>query len=494
MSIHLVWFRNDLRTTDHHPLVAAIEAAKNDGGGVLPIYIVDPHWFARTRLGFQRAGPQRIQFLCESIIDLQTQIESLGSRLAILRGSTADVLKSLFESLPISSIHFCEELPPEEKAIELAVTQLAASHPIEMNLHPPGTLLKMGELPFEIDQTPELFTKFRRIVEKQCDEPPPLARPDSIPSIATDHWNVIEDVPIHSIAMLQADLVERDDRAVIGFVGGETSGLKRLSDYLWETEAIKTYKETRNGMLSRDDSSKFSNWLAHGCLSARQIAAEVRRYETQRVANDSTYWMIFELLWRDYFALMMAKHGAALFQQSGLRGEDQTWNSNEIFFEAWCNGQTGFPLIDANMRELKQTGYMSNRGRQNVGSFLTKNLGVDWRYGAEWFESLLIDYDPSSNYGNWNYVAGVGNDARGFRWFNTLKQSENYDPMGDYVRHWCPELARVPTRWIHQPWKMDHQAQAQCGCIIGDHYPAPIVDLFKSADRHRELYEQAIKE
>ncbi len=135
---------------------------------------------------------------------------------------------------------------------------------------------------------------------------------------------------------------------------------------------------------------------------------------------------------------------------------------------------------------------MSNRGRQNVASFLTKNLGLDWRMGAEWFESLLVDYDPCSNYGNWNYIAGVGNDARFFRWFNILKQSEQYDPDGEYIRHWIPELRSVPNAFIHAPWTMTDAEQARAGCDIGVDYPEPIVDLFASAETGRKLYESAI--
>lgn len=284
-----------------------------------------------------------------------------------------------------------------------------------------------------------------------------------------------------------------DQRGVLDFRGGETAGQDRLNDYFWKTDSLRRYKETRNGMLGADYSSKFSPWLAMGCLSPRQIASEVQRYERERVANDSTYWLIFELLWRDYFAMMVAKHGANVFGVEGLRGEALPWNQDVDSCDLWRTGRTGFPLIDANMRELVTSGFMSNRGRQNVGSFLTKNLGVDWRMGAEWFESQLIDHDPCSNYGNWNYVAGVGNDARGFRWFNTIKQANDYDPEGEYVRYWCPELRDVPNERIHEPWKMDATMQERANCMIGVDYPTPIVDLFESADRHQRLYKKAIR-
>jgi deoxyribodipyrimidine photo-lyase len=159
-----------------------------------------------------------------------------------------------------------------------------------------------------------------------------------------------------------------------------------------------------------------------------------RRYEIERIRNESTYWLTFELLWRDYFQLIALKHGAKLFAAAGMQGIAVPWRRDAVAFERWCTGQTGIPLVDANLRELLATGFMSNRGRQIVGSFLTKNLGLDWRWGAEWFESRLIDYDVASNQGNWCYAAGVGNDARGFRYFDVAIQAAKYDQCGDYVK------------------------------------------------------------
>jgi deoxyribodipyrimidine photo-lyase len=218
----------------------------------------------------------------------------------------------------------------------------------------------------------------------------------------------------------------------------------------------------------------------------------VQEYEQQRVQNDSTYWLIFELRWRDYFRFICAKHGNQIFRQSGLQGFVIDWKEDWERFELWQKGQTGFPLVDANMREIAATGFMSNRGRQNVASFLTKNLGINWQMGAEWFESLLIDYDVCSNWGNWNYVAGVGNDARGFRYFNIPKQSKTYDPTGEYLKHWLPELAPLPPEKIHEPWKLSQEEQNRFGVRLGVNYPHPVVDLIKSAKANERIYEAAV--
>ena len=492
MSIHAVWFWNDYRTTDHEPLLGAIDDARADGGGVLPIVILDPFHFGKTRFGFERIGDHRRKFLRESIIDLRDRIADLGARLAVVEGDTVATFDGLMDRLPIRSLRFHHQYAPEEQKLQRQVLHTAKLHGVPIEVSQPNTLMTPDDLPFEVEDTPEVFSQFRRLVEKKGQFGEPQPAPESIPAIAEADWQFIDTVNPAMVPCLQSDDQSADDRAVLEFVGGETMGLTRLSDYLWKSDAIARYKETRNGMVGPDYSSKFSTWLAHGCLSARHIASEVHRYEDERVANDSTYWMIFELLWRDYFAWMLAKHGNAMFQLGGLRREPLPWLTIDENFDRWQAGQTGYPLIDANMRELARTGFMSNRGRQNVGSFLTKNLFIDWRIGAEWFESALNDYDPASNYGNWNYVAGVGNDARGFRWFNTIKQSRDYDPDGDYVRLWCPELKNVPTRYVHEPWKMPPQVQSDSGCVIGRDYPEPIVDLFESAERHRRIYEKTV--
>ena len=196
-------------------------------------------------------------------------------------------------------------------------------------------------------------------------------------------------------------------------------------------------------------------------------------------------------MWRDFFQFICAKHGDRIFYPSGLQNISIPWKEDWQRFELWQEGKTGFPLIDANMRELAATGFMSNRGRQNVASFLTKNLGINWILGAEWFESLLIDYDVCSNWGNWNYTAGVGNDARGFRYFNTMKQSRDYDRKGKYIKHWLPELASLPGDKVHDPGKLSIQEQKQFGVRLGVDYPRPVVNFFQSVKANEKVYNNA---
>jgi deoxyribodipyrimidine photo-lyase len=217
-------------------------------------------------------------------------------------------------------------------------------------------------------------------------------------------------------------------------IGGERNAAAHLKQYL-ERRLPDSYKETRNQLIGQDYSSKLSPWLALGCISARTIAAELAIYEQRYGANDGTYWLWFELMWRDYFRFLHFKYGRQLYQEKGL-SKLPVVHSDPRKFERWCSGNTGEPLVDAGMRELLQSGYLSNRMRQIVASYWIYDLQGDWRLGASWFESQLIDYDVYSNQGNWLYLAGRGTDPRGGRRFNIAKQTQDHDPRGEYQSLW----------------------------------------------------------
>jgi deoxyribodipyrimidine photo-lyase len=486
----LLWYRNDLRLHDHLPLTQALA----DSVSIIPIYCFDDRQFGQTKFGFPKTGAFRAQFLIESIADLQKSWQARGSNLVIQRGLPEVIIPRLAAKWGINLVYYHQEVTAEEIAVstnlELALNQLK----INCQSFWGQTLHQLQDLPFSLQHLPELFTKFRKDVERDCSMQMPVATPAYLPPFPADLIDAGQNADLFTLPSLEDLGLARpaiDPRGVLVFQGGETAGIDRLNQYFWHQDNLRIYKETRNGMLGADYSSKFSPWLALGCLSPRYIAHQVQQYEQERIANDSTYWLIFELLWRDYFRFICAKHGNQIFKRSGLKGVDLTWQQDWPRFDLWRSGQTGFPLVDANMRELAATGFMSNRGRQNVGSFLTKNLGIDWRMGAEWFESLLIDYDVCSNWSNWNYTAGVGNDARGFRWFNLIKQSQTYDREGKYLKQWLPELAQIPGLKIHEPWQLTTDEQRKFGLTLGVDYPRPVVDLFKSAKANELIYNQA---
>ena len=480
----LLWFRNDLRLHDHEPLHRALEQTAD----IIPVYCFDPRQFGQTSFGFPKTGSYRAQFLLESVADLRASLQAKGSDLLIRHGKPEDVIPTLAKSLQVDAVYWHEEVTSEELAVDTALEQQLAQAKIGYEVYWGATLYHLEDLPFEISRLPKVFTAFRKKVEKNSSIYPTFATPVTLPPLPA-----IDRGELPTLERLGLEKKTPDPRGVLPFKGGEMEGLKRLNHYFWDADKLRVYKQTRNGMLGPDYSSKFSPWLALGCLSPRRIYEEVGAYEAKRVRNDSTYWLIFELIWRDFFRFICAQHGDTVFYLSGLRGLRVAWKEDWPRFEQWTRGETGYPLVDANMRELAATGFMSNRGRQNVASFLTKNLGIDWRMGAEWFESLLVDYDVCSNWGNWNYTAGVGNDARGFRYFNIPKQSKDYDPEGAYVKHWLPELQKVPRKKIHSPWKLEPEEQKRCNVRIGVDYPNPVVNLEKSVRTNEAIYNAALE-
>jgi deoxyribodipyrimidine photo-lyase len=482
MPSTLIWYRNDLRIHDHEALHETLQANSTP----IPLYCFDPRHFGETRFGFPKTGAFRAKFLRESVADLRQSLRSLGSDLVIRSGKPEEVIPEIVKQLKIDTVYWFEEVTAEELQVEQALKAALKSLNVKIETFWGSTLHYPGDLPFDLNQTPELFTQFRKLVEKDETIAPCFPIPKKLPALPAiepgelptlSDWGLVESAA--------------EARATMPFIGGETAGIQRLKSYIWDSDRLRVYKETRNGMLLKDDSSKISPWLSLGCLSPRYVFDEVEKYEHDRVKNDSTYWLIFELRWRDYFRFISAKHGNKIFKSTGMQQLKLPWQQDWQRFDLWREGQTGYPLVDAAMRELATTGWMSNRGRQNVASFLTKNLNIDWRMGAEWFESLLLDYDVCSNWGNWCYTAGVGNDARGFRFFNITKQSKDYDPQGDYLKHWLPELAALSSGQIHEPWKLNQGDQKRLELRLGVDYPNPVVDLFQSAQTNEKRYNEA---
>jgi deoxyribodipyrimidine photo-lyase len=425
----LFWFRNDLRLHDNEALVKAAEM-----GDVIPVYIFDERQFKNHRVGFKKTGVFRTQFLLESVADLRQNLQRIGSNLIVRVGKPERILADLAEDFECEAVFASKEITQEETEVEISLSKRLKPLNIDIELVWAKTLYHARDLPFKFHQLPDVFTEYRKKVEAGTKVRATFNTPKDIGYLPSE----LDLGEIPSIQKLGFENVPAvDSRAVLPFKGGETEALNRLQDYIWDKDLLKTYKETRNGLIGGDYSSKFSVWLSLGCLSPRTVYEEVKRYEQQRVKNDSTYWLIFELIWRDYFHFVALKFGTRIFKASGIKHDlNIEWKHHRPSFDKWVKGETGVAFIDANMRELAATGFMSNRGRQNVASFLVHDLKLDWTWGAAYFESLLIDYDPCSNWGNWNYVAGVGNDPRENRYFNTETQVQKYDPKGIYMKLW----------------------------------------------------------
>lgn len=392
-----------------------------------------------------------MRFLLESVASLRTSLRQLGSELIVRIGKPENILPELADQLNVDAVVAIRETGSEEKIIEDALATLLGHrwNPLEYE-----SILDIDDVQRFARDLPEVFSRFRRQAEKKLEFLMPRVTPSSLGSV--DLPPGFESGPIPDLCSLGYELPCDDERAVLRFRGGEEEGLRRLDEWMFASDNLRFYKQTRNGMLGEQYSSKFSPWLATGGLSASHILHETLRYESERTSNDSTYWLRFELLWREYFRLYMLKHGRSMFQRGGPVESRLEWSNPSGHFEAWRDGSTGIPLVDANMIELSRTGFMSNRGRQIVASFLSKNLDVDWRLGARWFEHCLIDYCPAANWGNWTYAAGVGADPRGFRGFDIARQAANYDSDGSYVSTWLGEsIATLPMEHRHSPWLID---------------------------------------
>ena len=474
----IVWFRQDLRLHDNEALHQAIR----NGDEIIPVFVFDDRTFHGTtrQYGFPKTGPFRAKFIIECVQDLRRNLQRLNSDLIVRTGIPEDILFELAQELKTSWIFCNRERTREEVEVQDVLEQRLWSIGQEIRYSRGKMLYHTADLPFPVTHTPDIFSQFRKEVERGV----PIREPLPTPTEPFADWTFrIDTGTIPTVLDFGHEHDgSQDERAAIQHEGGETAGLARLHHYLWGSDAAATYKETRNELIGPDFSTKFSAWLAMGCLSPKLIYQSLKRYEREVVKNKSTYWIFFELLWRDFFRLQAKKFGNKIFLKGGTKGEiDPSWREDERLFTIWAEGRTGVPFIDANMRELNRTGYMSNRGRQNVASFLVRDLHVNWQMGAEYMESLLIDYDVTSHWGNWNYVAGIGADPREDRYFNPITQANRYDGRGNYVKLWIPELREVPGSSVHRPDTLTRAQQQDYGVILGADYPKAMTPTRKWA-------------
>jgi len=422
----LVWFTNNLRVEDNNALISA----QKNNDRVIAVFCFDPKLFEKDRFGFRKTEKFRAQFLLETVSELKQQLAKLKITLLIYQEQPEEVLSSLVKTYKVDYIYAQKEWTFEERnvydkvGLKLASLNVKLTEVYDQFLYDPSTV------PFEIAYIPRVFSDFRRACEKKStvlsvQEPVEMSIENALAHETT--LPTLQDLGFESFSM--------DHRSAFPFKGGEIQAQQRLQEYFWQTKKLSYYKKTRNGLVGKDYSSKFSPWLANGSISAKSIYHQVKAYEKEVGKNDSTYWLLFELIWRDFFKYISMKHQNDIFKIGGILRKEYTWKTDETSIQNWIEGNTLEPFVNANMIELKETGWMSNRGRQNVASYFAKELQLDWRIGAAYFESMLIDYDVHSNYGNWMYVAGVGNDPRD-RKFNIKLQAERYDKSQKFQNLW----------------------------------------------------------
>jgi deoxyribodipyrimidine photo-lyase len=458
------WIRRDLRLTDNRALVAALAR----GGGVLPVFVLDP---AVLESPAHRDGLERRAFLVAGLRALDGDLRSRGSRLVVRRGDPARVLEGLVAETGAAAVCAEADFTPYARRRDAAVS---ARLPLELapglTVHDPGEVVKPDGRPYTV------FTPFSRAWRAR----PLPVRGQLIPAprrIATPAGPASESLP--------------EAGAVPSFPPGEAEARRRLEAFA--AGAIASYAEGRN-RLDLDGTSALSPYLRFGMLSARE--AVVRASEAaaagRSASRASVEAWIGELIWREFYIAVLRHFPEVRRTAFDPAFRRIRWRKDPAGLAAWQEGRTGYPVVDAGMRQLLATGWMHNRARMIAASFLVKDLLIDWRQGERWFMRLLVDGDPAANGGGWQWTAGVGTDAAPyFRIFNPVLQGRRFDPEGAYVRRWVPELARVPDRHLHEPWTMPAAAQAEAGCRLGRDYPMPIVEHARARERALEAYRRS---
>ena len=422
MKKSIYWFRKNLRLRDNPSLFNAI----NDNDEIIFIYIIDLQTYNPNGLDIHEIGDFRKKFMMESVLDLEKNLKSKKIHLHVFEGDKFKILEEIRSSHGIDTIYCSKEVgwyeeEDEKKLIDKNFELIMSEDP---------HLIEERELPFNLDNLPLIFTPFRKKVEKNSKIRNEIKE---LPTIK----KAIVSTDLKFLSKIEVNNIINHSNTAYPFEGGERNALERLKSYLWESHNIAKYKETRNGLIGTEYSSKFSAYLSTGSISPVTIYHEIKKFEREVKKNSSTYWLIFELMWREFFRYVTKKGKKNIFMINGINGNifNRNFNSDIDLFKKWCNGETGQEFIDANMVELNSTGFMSNRGRQNVASFLINDLDLNWTWGAAYFESKLIDYDVASNWCNWMYMAGVGNNVRNWA-FNPTKQSDMYDKAGKFRSLW----------------------------------------------------------
>ena len=476
------WFRRDLRLQDNTALSAA---ARDSGGAVIPTFVLDDQLLRGADV-----APARIQFMLDCLRDLDDSLRRQGSRLIVLRGNPAAELARLAQMASAGAVYFNRDYTPAALRRDRRVTQALQEAGLRAESFKDSVIFEHSEVLTGNGGPYTVFTPYKRAwlnrlsaggqADAQPLGAPALAPvPDSLATIGLPTLPGAAELGFHVTERLPA--------------GGESEALRRLTHFK-DSGALQAYSAQRD-FLAIEGTSRLSPYLRFGAVSPRQcftvaISTLQRDFPAKHsfspaasdVKKEGADAWISELIWREFYAQILYHFPHADRASYRREYEQLEWGSGDAAldadrFAAWCDGRTGYPIVDAAMRQLNQTGWMHNRARMIVASFLTKDLLLDWRLGERYFMQRLVDGDPASNNGGWQWAAGTGTDAQPyFRVFNPRLQSERFDPDGAYIRRWLPELAHVSLEYLHAPHTMPPLVQAQAGCIIDQDYPAPIVD------------------
>jgi len=448
VSRGLHWYRADLRLHDN----TALQALATRVDQWLPVFILDPRMISGAR-----AGLPRTRFLLDCLDRLRRKLEKRGVPLLLRTGRPEAVLPKLLHETGARILSFNEDVTPFARSRDASVESAVERSGAEVIKRLDRTVFRSSEIRTATGGAYAVYSPYRKSWRRLWQEQPRLpARSMRLPP------------PIPGFG---ADPVPRSFRLGLGDgdrtlpTGGEAAARRRLDRFL--ATAAGSYCENRD-RPDLDGTSRLSPYIRHGAISVRHCfaRAEEAARDDPRLARGIEKWLD-ELIWREFYSAIVEEHPRVLRGNHRREFDSLSWNHDEAGFEAWCEGRTGYPIVDAGLRQLRSTGWMHNRVRMIVASFLTKDLLIDWREGERFFFEHLVDGDPASNNGGWQWAASTGSDAQPyFRIFNPVAQGKRWDPEGRYVRRWIPELRELPDQQVHEPWQSSHASE----------YPPPIVD------------------
>jgi deoxyribodipyrimidine photo-lyase len=446
----LVWFRRDLRDYDHAALHAALEAHR----AVHCAFVFDTEILDALESNTDR----RVTFIWECVRELKAALEARGGGLHVLRGRARDAIPRLARSLGVVAVYANRDYEPQTIMRDTQVAETLRDAGIDFRTRKDQVIFELDEVRTRSGDAFSVFTPYKRawLAKLEPRHIAPLETKRLTPRLAP-----LAAGPMPALEALRFERAEPPLPA--GMSGGARlwkAFRKRLAEYA-----------ARRDFPALAATSRLSVHLRFGTVSIREL---VRHARARRGAGAKTW--LAELIWREFYFAILATRPDVVDHAFRRAYDALQWEDDEAGYRAWCEGRTGYPLVDAAMRELNATGAMHNRLRMVTASFLVKDLGVDWRRGERYFAGKLLDYDLAANNGGWQWSASTGCDAQPwFRIFNPVTQSLRFDPEGAYIRRWVPELARVPNAHVHAPWDMKPLEQQAAGCVIGRDYPAPVV-------------------
>ena len=461
MQTVIWWIRRDLRVEDNPTL----QTADTKNRIVVPVFILDP-------ILLRRDAEQRKAFLFDGLRQLDEKLRILGGRLIIRSGNPEKELFLLIKETGAEGIFAEEDYTPYARKRDHSIANNLPLHLVSgLTFHHPRLIKKPDGTPYTV------FTPYSKAWKK-------LPQPGAIKSAPVQPFMPIPE-HIQSLAIPEAKPLKQ-------FPAGEAEAERRLQGFL--EDHVQDYREHRN-RLDLDGTSTLSPYFRFGMLSSRRAVASIMQILNSAPASyakEGAETWLNELIWREFYHSIL--YHFPYVSRKAFRPELRSieWNNFPEGLDAWKIGNTGYPVVDASMRQLAALGWMHNRGRMIAASFLVKDLLIDWQEGEEWFMRFLVDGDLAANNGGWQWTAGVGTDAAPyFRIFNPTLQGKKFDPEGMFVRKWVPELANVPQKLIHEPWKMPIEIQKQANCIVGQDYPLPVIDHFQARNITLDAYKKS---